>query len=78
VFNAGGQEIDVAGLPCLCDADGPCANAVKDSQRTKTGASTTRTLSVVWGCAGYEERLEEAAARYRGLLEDAGATTTPW
>ncbi|MCA9002080.1 MAG: hypothetical protein KDB61_09165, partial [Planctomycetes bacterium] len=36
VFNASGQTIKVAGLLCLHDADGPCANAVKDSQRTKT------------------------------------------
>ena len=36
VFNASGQTIDLGGLLCLCDADGPCANAVKDAQRTKT------------------------------------------
>src|SRR5436190_299382 len=43
VFNAAGQTIDVAGLLCLCDADGPCANAVKDAQRTKTHPGTMRT-----------------------------------
>src|SRR5688572_17627154 len=52
VFNASGQTIDLEGLLCLFDAEGPCANAVKDSQRTKTQASTTRTLSVVWGVVG--------------------------
>jgi len=31
VFNASGQTIDLAGLLCLFDADGPCANAVKDT-----------------------------------------------
>src|SRR3954464_12697664 len=36
IFNASGQTIDVEGLLCLFDADGACANAVKDSQRTKT------------------------------------------
>ncbi len=36
VFNASGQTIDLGGLLCLFDADGPCANAVKDAQRTKT------------------------------------------
>lgn len=76
VFNASGQEIDLAGLVCLWDAEGPCANAVRDAQRTKTRAETTRTLSVVWGCAGYEERLREAERWYRDLLEGAGATTT--
>ncbi|HZY87899.1 MAG TPA: phenylalanine--tRNA ligase beta subunit-related protein, partial [Gemmataceae bacterium] len=40
VFNASGQSIDLAGLLCLFDADGPCANAVKDAQRTKTTAET--------------------------------------
>ena len=77
VFNASGQEIDLAGLLCLSDAAGPCANAVRDAQRTKTGAGTTRTLSVIWGCAGFEERLAQAERWYRALLADAGATTEP-
>ncbi len=50
VFNRSGQEIDVAGLPCLWDQDGPCANAVKDAQRSKTDEATTAVLAVVWGC----------------------------
>lgn len=76
IFNASGQVIDIAGLLCLCDADGPCANAVKDAQRTKTTPETTRTLSLVWGCAGFEERLAASVRWYRELLERAGATTT--
>jgi DNA/RNA-binding domain of Phe-tRNA-synthetase-like protein len=75
VFNASGQEIDLSGLLCLFDAEGPCANAVKDSQRTKTGSTTCRTVSVVWGCIGHEERLARAVAWYRELLERAGAST---
>ena len=75
VFNASGQEIDVAGLLCLFDADGACANAVRDSQRTKTRAETRSTLSVVWGCAGFEERLAIAEQWYRELLGTLGATT---
>jgi len=75
VFNASGQVIDLAGLLCLFDAEGPCANAVKDAQRTKTGAGTTRTLSVVWGCAGFEARLAAAEGWYRELLTRAGADT---
>ena len=35
VFNASGQEIRLEGLLCLHDENGPCANAVKDSERTK-------------------------------------------
>ena len=73
VFNASGQEIDVAGLVCLFDADGPCANAVRDSQRTKTHPGTRRTLSVIWGCTPYEARLDEASRWYRELLSDSGA-----
>ena len=75
VFNATGQEIDVGGLLCLFDARGPCANAVRDAQRTKTRPDTLATLSVVWGVAGHEERLARAAAWYRSLLEGAGAET---
>lgn len=75
VFNASGQEIDLGGLLCLHDADGPCANAVRDAQRTKTSADTRSTLSVIWGCAGFEERLKEAERWYRALLADVGATT---
>ncbi len=75
VFNVSGQEIDLAGLVCLYDADGPCGNAVRDSQRTKTNADTRSTLSVIWGCAGFEERLAETERWYRDLLAQVGATT---
>lgn len=72
VFNRSGQEIDVAGLVCLHDAEGPCANAVKDAQRTKTDGSTTRTLSVIWGAAGHDGRLDAVTEWYRALLAEAG------
>ena len=75
VFNASGQEIDIGGLLCLFDAAGPCGNAVRDAQRTKTTPATTRTLSVVWAPAGHEARLAAAARWYRELLEAAGART---
>ncbi|MEQ1631713.1 MAG: phenylalanine--tRNA ligase beta subunit-related protein [Planctomycetota bacterium] len=66
VFNASGQEIDVGGLICLSDRDGPCANAVKDAQRTKTRPETTRVLGVVWGVdAGDPNRVER-------VVEDLG------
>lgn len=77
VFNAAGQEIDVGGLVCLYDAAGPCGNAVKDSQRTKTNDATLRTLSVLWGCVGFEAALDRATAWYRELLQRAGAVVTP-
>ena len=75
VFNASGQVIDVAGLLCLCDADGPCANAVKDAQRTKTNDATRRTLSIVWGTRSLPGRTARTVAWYRALLEEAGAKT---
>jgi DNA/RNA-binding domain of Phe-tRNA-synthetase-like protein len=75
VFNASGQEIDLGGLLCLFDAEGPCANAVKDAQRTKTGPATTRTLSVIWGTHALAGRAAAAEAWYRDLLRGLGATT---
>lgn len=77
VFNASGQEIDLDGLLCIFDADGPCANAVRDAQRTKTQADTRETLSVIWGTGAYEAALDEAERWYRSLLEAAGARTEP-
>lgn len=73
VFNAAGQEIDVEGLVCLCDAQGPCANAVKDAQRTKTTGATTRTLSLVWGASALPGRVARTLEWYRALAERAGA-----
>src|SRR4051812_9224882 len=75
VFNAAGQSIDLGGLLCLYDAAGPCANAVKDAQRTKTSAATTRTLTLIWGTRELAGRAGEAARWYRELLHEQGVTT---
>ena len=75
VFNTTGQEIRLEGLLCLFDAEGPCANGVKDSQRTKTHAGTTRTLSLVWGPRSLAERVAAATRWYRELLEGAAVAT---
>jgi DNA/RNA-binding domain of Phe-tRNA-synthetase-like protein len=75
VFNASGQSIDLAGLLCLFDAEGPCANAVKDAQRTKTNEQTRRTLSVVWGTNALPGRTAQTTTRYRSLLEEMGVKT---
>jgi DNA/RNA-binding domain of Phe-tRNA-synthetase-like protein len=77
VFNPAGQEIDIGGLLCLFDSDGPCANAVKDSQRTKTHDGTTRTLSVIWGSSGFESQLDAANDRYQDLIRSLGASVDP-
>ena len=73
VFNMGGQEIDVSGLLCLHDADGACANAVKDAQRTKTNEETTHTLSLLWAHRELAEHAERTLAWYTELLEAGGA-----
>jgi DNA/RNA-binding domain of Phe-tRNA-synthetase-like protein len=75
VFNASGQSIDLTGLLCLHDAEGPCANAVKDAQRTKTNETTTTVVCVVWGSVELAARTEATLACYRALTERAGATT---
>lgn len=75
VFNASGQEMDLEGLLCLYDAEGPSANAVKDSQRTKTHDGSTRTLSVIWVHKDHAAQGEVATRWYRDLLEAAGAMT---
>ena len=77
VFNASGQTIDVSDLLCLCDKSGPCANAVKDSQRTKTGPSTRRTLSVLWGTSAIPGHTEATDQWYRSLLVQLGCQTEP-
>jgi DNA/RNA-binding domain of Phe-tRNA-synthetase-like protein len=72
VFNPSGQSISLAGLPCLFDSIGPCANAVKDSQRTKTTTETTRTLSVVWGTKTLAARTQHTTNWYKKILTAQG------
>jgi len=76
VFNSAGQEIDVSGLVCLFDKTGPCGNAVKDAQRTKTHDDTRGTLSIVWGVSDFEAQLDAALAWHEELLDQLGARVT--
>lgn len=76
-FNPTGQVIDLGGLLCLYDAAGPCANGVKDAQRTKTHSETVATLSVVWGTLALPGRALDTARWYRALLAELGAATEP-
>jgi DNA/RNA-binding domain of Phe-tRNA-synthetase-like protein len=71
VFNPAGQSISLGGLVCLYDAVGPCANAVKDAQRTKTSDATQRTLSILWSERSLAEHTEAALQLYHALLADA-------
>lgn len=73
VFNRGGQEISLGGLLCLFDAEGPCANAVKDAQRTKTDDDTTDALILIWGTRAWPRRAEAVAAVLTEALAALGA-----
>ena len=64
-----------AGCCASTTRTGPCANAVKDAQRTKTHAGTRRILALVWGARALGDRTRRAAAWYRELCERAGART---
>jgi DNA/RNA-binding domain of Phe-tRNA-synthetase-like protein len=75
VFNPAGQVIDLGGLLCLFDVEGPCGNAVKDAQRTKTGPETRRTLSLIWGTHRLPGRAARAEEWYCSLLQEPGAET---
>src|SRR5690606_9002124 len=72
-LHAAGQEPRLDGLLRLFAAEGPCANAVRDSQRTKPAGDTRRTLSVVWATEAHQARLDEAVGWYRALLGRLGA-----
>ncbi len=74
MFNQSGQTIDLSGLLCAFDADGPFANSVKDSQRAKTDESTTRTLTLIWGTNGLEGRTAAVLACHLELNARLGAT----
>lgn len=68
VFNRSGQEMDIGGLLCVFDQLGPCANAVKDSQRTKTHDQTQSTTTVIWGTRQQPDYTRRVAEWYIQLL----------
>ena len=70
VFNPTGQVIELAGLLCLVDAQGPCANAIKDAQRTKTSESTRSSLSILWSSRALAAQTAAALELYRTLLQE--------
>ncbi len=67
VFNPSGQMIDVSGLLCVFDAQGPTGTPVKDAQRTKTHDDTRLCLAVVWGTFALPGRTAETVRWYRAL-----------
>lgn len=76
VFNPSGQTIDVGGLVCLYDAQGPTGTPVKDAQRTKTHDGTRTTITIVWGTRALPGRSQQTAAWYRELLATIEGVTT--
>lgn len=72
VFNPSGQVLDLSGLLCLFDTEGPCANSVKDSQRAKTTDASTRTLTVIWGISAWPGRTRATAAWFTEVAEQLG------
>jgi DNA/RNA-binding domain of Phe-tRNA-synthetase-like protein len=68
VFNPSGQTIDVSGLVCLYDGQGPTGTPVKDAQRTKTHDGTTAALSIIWGTSALPGRTAEVTRWYRDLV----------
>jgi len=74
VFNQTGQTIKLDGLLCLFDENGPCANAVKDSQRTKTSSKTNKTLSIIWGTHSLPGYTTTVVQWYLKLLSEFGTT----
>lgn len=77
VFNPSGQELDLKGLLCWWDADGPCGSPVKDSQRSKTHAETRQTLCILWGCAEFPQQVEDAHRLYLQKLSHWPCQVTP-
>jgi DNA/RNA-binding domain of Phe-tRNA-synthetase-like protein len=68
-FNPSGQVIDVAGLVCLWDAQGPTGTPVKDAQRTKTHDGTRAAISIVWGTTALPDRTNQTTRWYRELMQ---------
>jgi DNA/RNA-binding domain of Phe-tRNA-synthetase-like protein len=76
VFNASGHVLDCKHLLVLADAGGPCANAVKDSQRTKTDPDTTEVLVLFWAHVELAEQAAAATAWMGELATSLGAAVT--
>ncbi|MCR4783288.1 MAG: hypothetical protein K6A35_02080 [bacterium] len=75
IFNKSGQDMNLKALIVMRDQEGPCANPVKDSQRTKTNENTTKTLTIVWG---HKECMEPALTAFnwqKELLAKLGVRT---
>jgi DNA/RNA-binding domain of Phe-tRNA-synthetase-like protein len=75
-FNPTGQVIDVSGLICLFDAQGPTGTPVKDAQRTKTHDGTRNAIVIVWGSNALGDRTAQTTRWYRELCAMIPGATT--
>ena len=73
IFNASEQVLDLSGLICLFDGKGPCANAVKDSQRTKTHSNTREVVFLFWSPTQHASRADLASEWMQEWLSSVGA-----
>ncbi|MBU0934701.1 MAG: hypothetical protein KKI09_07445 [Spirochaetes bacterium] len=73
VFNAAGQEMDLAGLACICDDAGkPLGNAVKDSMAAKLGPDSQNLFGFIYAPRSCfdSSRLEQLGKRFADLLRE--------
>jgi DNA/RNA-binding domain of Phe-tRNA-synthetase-like protein len=68
----GRDELNLACLPVLADAEGPFGSPTSDSERTKVTDETREVLAVVFGVTGREE-LQVAVEMLASLLRDHAA-----
>ena len=70
VFNASGQQMDLAGIPVVCrNGDEPVGNAVKDSMLAKVSPETRNVTAVVYGSSDLPaHQLEQASRQLVELL----------
>jgi DNA/RNA-binding domain of Phe-tRNA-synthetase-like protein len=78
IFNSAGQEIDLKGLLCFTDIDGPCANPVKDSMRSKISGESVTAITVLWGTIDLLEHVKKTFDWYVDMLKviDSGCGVT--
>lgn len=82
-FNAAGHEIELRDLLLVASSpdDAPCANAVKDSMRTKVHDETTEVVAFIYGpvvladlVGDAVERFADGVRRWCGAAEASGGT----
>ena len=80
VFNASGQELDLAGLICVCRTDPaastPLGSPIKDSMAGKITDQTTGVLAVIYGStrAIDEPAMESLLVEFGQLMEQYATT----